>query len=182
MRTSTIARSDRARRRRRGATRRRRPGRRRSARRPRGDRRGPHGEGPCPRRSRSAWDRHLTRVPLPRGLTISNVPPCAATRSRRPARPDPRRTTAPPTPSSATVTCSVPLSWTARTVTLDGDPCLTAFVRASHATKYAAASTLAGARSPLASTSTGTGEVLARSRKAAASPSSSRAGRTPAAI
>ena len=28
-----------------------------------------------------------TRVPLPRGLTISSVPPCAATRSRRPARP-----------------------------------------------------------------------------------------------
>ena len=37
-----------------------------------------------------------TRVPFPRGLTMSNVPPCAATRSRRPARPDPRRTTAPP--------------------------------------------------------------------------------------
>ena len=39
------------------------------------------------------------------------------------------------------MTCSVPLSWTARTVTLDGDPCLTAFVSASQATKYAAAST-----------------------------------------
>ena len=111
-----------------------------------------------------------TRVPSPRGLTISSVPPCAATRSRRPARPDPRRTTAPPTPSSATVTCSVPLSWTARTVTFDGDPCLTAFVSASHATKYAAASTLAGARSPLASTSTGTGDVLARSRKRRGEP------------
>src|SRR5215210_5875786 len=77
-----------------------------------------------------------TRVPPPRGLTTSNVPPWAATRSRKPARPEPRRTTAPPTPSSATVTCSVPFCWTARTATFDADPCLTAFVSASQVTKY----------------------------------------------
>ena len=89
-----------------------------------------------------------TRVPLPCGLTICNVPPCAATRSRRPASPEPRRTTAPPTPSSATVTCSVPLSSSARTVILEGDPCLTAFVSASHA---AVRSSLNARGRPLAS-------------------------------
>ena len=43
-----------------------------------------------------------SRVPPPGGLSIASVPPCAATRSRMPASPEPRRTTAPPTPSSAT--------------------------------------------------------------------------------
>ena len=63
-----------------------------------------------------------------------------------------------------------------------GDACLTALVSASQATKYAAASTSGGARSALASTSTGTPAPRARSVSAAASPSSSRGGRTPAAI
>src|SRR5919108_5250251 len=54
-----------------------------------------------------------TVVPSPSGLSTANVPPCAATRSRSPASPDPRRTTAPPTPSSDTVTWSLPLSWVA---------------------------------------------------------------------
>ncbi len=66
--------------------------------------------------------------------------------------------------------------------TREADACLTVFVSASQTTKYAAASTLAATRPIGASTSTGIGEVRARSCSAAARPSSSRAGRTPAAI
>ena len=41
------------------------------------------------------------RVPPPGGLTSSIVPPLASARSRRPSRPEPGRSAAPPTPSSA---------------------------------------------------------------------------------
>ena len=134
----------RARRRPRGAPRRRRPGRPPCARRPRGGRQDS-------RRDRVLGDHdphgiatgHASRS---RAGSRSPTSLHAQRRGLAPARPEPRRTTAPPTPSSATVTCSVPLSCTARTVTFDGDPCLTAFVSASHATKYAAASTLPRAR------------------------------------
>src|SRR6187455_670776 len=123
-----------------------------------------------------------TRVPRPRGLETASVPPWAATRSCRPARPEPRRTTAPPMPSSLIETRSVPFCRTARMDTRDADAYRTAFVSASHATKYAAASTLAWTRSTGTSTSTGIGALRARSASAAERPSSSRAGRTPAAI
>ena len=124
-----------------------------------------------------------TRVPLPRGLTISKVPPCAATRSRSPARPDPRRTTAPPTPSSATVTWSVPLSrdranrHLRRRAVLDG-------VRERLAgdevrRRLDARRRALAARLDVDGDRRGSREVA---QSAAASPSSSRAGRTPAAI
>ena len=49
------------------------------------------------------------RVPPPRGLAITSVPPWAETRSSSPASPEPRRARAPPMPSSATHTLSEPV-------------------------------------------------------------------------
>ena len=46
--------------------------------------------------------RQVRRVPLPGGLLTSSVPSTAAIRSARPDKPDPRRWSAPPTPSSMT--------------------------------------------------------------------------------
>ena len=48
------------------------------------------------------------RVPAPAGLCSARVPPCAATRSARPARPVPAVGAAPPIPSSATTSWSTP--------------------------------------------------------------------------
>ena len=48
------------------------------------------------------------RVPAPGGLSMTSVPPCAATRSASPARPVPPCAAAPPTPSSATRRCRTP--------------------------------------------------------------------------
>ena len=87
---------------------------------------------------------------------------------------------APPTPSSVTTSRRARPVRLVRTVTCDGEPCLTALVTASQAMKYAAASTSGGARSPDASTATGTAAPRARSSSAAASPSSRRGdGRRP---
>ena len=68
-------------------------------------------------------------------LTIRRVPPWAATRSRSPASPEPRRATAPPTPSSTTLRVSVPFSRWADMLTCDAAACFTVFVSASQATK-----------------------------------------------
>ena len=57
----------------------------------------------APTRSGSSTD---SRVPPPAGLSSSNRPPSAATRSARPASPLPSPGTAPPTPSSAISTSS----------------------------------------------------------------------------
>src|SRR5262249_32632953 len=122
------------------------------------------------------------RVPAPDGDSSASVPPEAATRSAIPASPRPATAVAPPTPSSATLGRRTPSKRFAVTTTPHGDACLTALVTASHATKYATASISGGARSPDASTSTGTVAPRARSSNAADSPSSSRGGRTPAAI
>ena len=115
----------------------------------------------------------------------SAFPRRAASRSRssRPGRrrdpPCRARATAPPTPSSAIVIRSTPFVRAVSTTTREGDPCLTALVSASQATKYAVASTSGGARSGVAVTSTGIAAPRARSASAAARPSSSRGGRTP---
>ena len=55
------------------------------------------------------------RVPPPGGLTNSIVPPLASARSRKPSRPEPERSTAPPTPSSAISSLSIPRAAAART-------------------------------------------------------------------
>ena len=122
-----------------------------------------------------------TRVPLPRGLTISTSLHAqrrglASRRGRSRADDGAAHSVV----GDGHVQRAVVLHRSNRH--LRRRPVLDGVRERLHATKYAAASTLAGARSPLASTSTGTGEVLARSRRAAARPSSSRAGRTPAAI
>ena len=49
-------------------------------------------------------------VPAPWLLSMRSAPPHAATRSERPLRPEPGRGAAPPTPSSATETTSLPFS------------------------------------------------------------------------
>ncbi len=76
-----------------------------------------------------------TVVPPPRGLAMSKRAAVRCNPVPETGEPDPRRTVAPPTPSSETLTRKVASSRTARTATFDADPCLTAFVIASHATK-----------------------------------------------
>src|SRR5437667_267497 len=51
------------------------------------------------------------RVPPPRGLSIVSLPPSAATRSARSARPEPPPSAAPPLPSSATSATIEPPRW-----------------------------------------------------------------------
>src|SRR5438128_2088994 len=56
----------------------------------------------------------VTVVPAPSSLSMRSVPPRAATRSERPLRPEPGIGAAPPTPSPATETTSLPFSRAAR--------------------------------------------------------------------
>src|SRR6266540_309471 len=73
-------------------------------------------------------------VPPPRGLVTVRSPPCAPTRSARPASPEPARLDAPPTPLSWTRTYSrLAVASTRRLMCLAAE-CFTALVTASAAT------------------------------------------------
>src|SRR5262249_6192233 len=93
-----------------------------------------------------------TRVPAPGGLSTESLPPTPSTRPSSPRSPDPAPAAAPPTPSSLTSRTSSPPRGSARTTTDDACACLTTFAKASHATKYAAASTCGGYRPSAAAT------------------------------
>lgn len=73
-------------------------------------------------------------VPTPRGLLTAILPPSAWTRSSSPSSPVPFERTAPPTPSSDTVSRTVESMRSTRIRTRDGRACLAALVRASDAT------------------------------------------------
>src|SRR5947209_72341 len=117
-------------------------------------------------------------VPAPGGLWRLKVPPCARTRSATPASPVPTGC-APPLPSSVTVTCRAPATSPAESRMWEAPACFTALVTASHATKYAAASTRSGSRWSGNSSSSGTGRPSASSASATASPSSNDDGPSP---
>src|SRR5579875_2481136 len=87
-----------------------------------------------------------TIVGPPAGLSTRSVPSSASTRCRRPWRPEPSGS-APPRPSSITVTTSAPPIRTTRRSTCDAPACFAAFASASAATKYAASSAVSAGRS-----------------------------------
>jgi hypothetical protein len=88
----------------------------------------------------------LIRVPVG-PLRISRRPPRASMRSAIPCRPEPWLACAPPIPSSQISTISHSRSRRVLIDALRALACLKTFVRASEATKYAAASIGAGRRS-----------------------------------
>ena len=92
---------------------------------------GPTARGPAPAATGSSQD---TVVPPPRGLRTANRPPSASIRSLSPVSPEPRSGSAPPAPSSRTLTRSVPPEASAATLTTEACPCLVAFVSASDTT------------------------------------------------
>ena len=113
------------------------------------------------------------------GLVTSIVPSRAATRRRMPSSPVPAASSAPPRPSSRTEILNVPGTRASRTLARVDPLCFAAFVRASATTKYAAASTAAGARGPsIPSTHTVTSSPLlaASARTAPTRPRSVRIG------
>jgi len=73
-------------------------------------------------------------VPMPGGLSTFSVPPAAATRSRSPTSPDPRRVGPPPGPSSLTASTSRSPTRLSETVTTEPMACLAAFDRLSEQT------------------------------------------------
>ena len=121
----------------------------------------------------------VSRVPAPGAESTVRLPPWARARSIRPSSPLPRRLSAPPVPSSSTVSTRSPCSRANARTTRRADACLTAFVSPSQAMKYAAASSSLANRSGASRTSTGIGERAASSRSAEPSPWSSDAGRSP---
>src|SRR5581483_1479658 len=76
-----------------------------------------------------------TTVPPPDGLSTVRCPSRAVTRSPRPASPPPGRATAPPMPSSSTVSRSRPSSWRALTRAPEAFAYFATLVSASAATK-----------------------------------------------
>src|SRR5919201_3588178 len=72
-------------------------------------------------------------VPSPWSLSMRSIPPRAATRSERPLRPEPGMGAAPPTPSSATETTSLPFSRAPLRTILVAFACLTVWVSPSQA-------------------------------------------------
>src|ERR1035438_6287738 len=70
-------------------------------------------------------------VPPPTGLVTSSVPPSASIRSRSPVSPDPRAGSAPPVPSSRTVSRTIASSAPSSTCTTEARACLAALATAS---------------------------------------------------
>ena len=76
----------------------------------------------------------LTVVPRSGALSTSRRPLRASTRAASPRRPEPRAGSAPPTPSSETVTVAAPLAELTLTVACDACAYLPTFVIASATT------------------------------------------------
>ena len=90
--------------------------------------------GSTRRRDQSATDvgsRAETVVPVPGGLSIATDPPSASRRSANPVRPEPAAGSAPPRPSSATVSSSTCPRWLTLTRTCVAPACLAVLASAS---------------------------------------------------
>jgi hypothetical protein len=101
----------------------------------------PPGRHTSPRRSRpcqalARLTGSLTRIDVPRPgwLLISIEPPIASTRSTSPVNPEPLEASAPPLPSSLTVSSSQPSRRLALSKARDASACLAVLVSASAAT------------------------------------------------